>query len=783
MNEKLTSVHALPLNSECKIEYIYSSKENKIIPVLMITGIKSLNVTAGRIWSEVAEGHIGIVNVGYNQNTHETYTEIIGENNNEPIKVKPYIREGNEGDWLLITEEELENKTYELVYPRVMINSLSLKTDSTSLILKYRNKSNDSQNTLLEQYKDYSILTRPLQNQYLLTLNNDFILKNNYLLQKDHNNNIQILSLDELLHLHYIISNADVSIYLDALQIAEENARPKVSYNVKLEYINKDFVKSIPNLIGRITNINDADLKFKNVRGYVSAITLDLDNPDQDNIEIKNYKTKFEDLFSTITAQTEVMKKNSQVLQFANAAFTPTGSISQEVLQSSIQNVDLNYAFNNGKLTIDEQNGIWGMSETGVVAFRGGGIFTATEKNSDGNWKWNTGITPEGINADLITSGQLDTNLIKIYAGDHLRFQLNGDGMFAYKSKISDAQNNSHPEQEGILMPEDSADPKQYVVFNDNGLALIAKKGAKVLLNDKTNYFTVLNDEYVFTSKKRSELANLDSITRVEVSWDGFILRNWENERVFYADPQTGNLTIKGHIEATTGTIGAWQFNQNRLWSNSGTVDTEDAMTGEKNTIYNTYVALNSGGSEHEMIEARNINPITGITTYQTYEVDTTPYAFWAGHEVPDIAPLYIRKDGYLKAASGTIGGWNMNATRIYTSTMSMFSGTLATFSGETVYIPSNHPDASSSTTTTPKNSNAILWIHGYEKNSNNQKVTSYQADHSKFHINTDGEVMAHDYYLITKYSDNGKIVQFRSIADWLQKLESDIKYLFENAP
>jgi hypothetical protein len=47
-------------------------------------------------------------------------------------------------------------------------------------------------------------------------------------------------------------------------------------------------------------------------------------------------------------------------------------------LQSSIKKVDLDYAFDNGKLTIDEKNGIWGISDTGVVAFRGGGIFTAT---------------------------------------------------------------------------------------------------------------------------------------------------------------------------------------------------------------------------------------------------------------------------------------------------------------------------------------------------------------------------------------------------------------------
>jgi len=40
-----------------------------------------------------------------------------------------------------------------------------------------------------------------------------------------------------------------------------------------------------------------------------------------------------------------------------------------------------------------------------VVAVRGGGIFTATEKDANGNWIWNTGILPSGINADLLTAG------------------------------------------------------------------------------------------------------------------------------------------------------------------------------------------------------------------------------------------------------------------------------------------------------------------------------------------------------------------------------------------
>jgi len=109
-------------------------------------------------------------------------------------------------------------------------------------------------------------------------------------------------------------------------------------------------------------------------------------------------------------------------MQSAAAAFDAYGSIRPWALEGTIYKADLDYAFNNGKLTIDEKNGIWGVSESGVVAIRGGGIFTSTENDGKGNWKWNTGITPEGINATLITAGQLDTNRVMVYAGDKLRF-------------------------------------------------------------------------------------------------------------------------------------------------------------------------------------------------------------------------------------------------------------------------------------------------------------------------------------------------------------------------
>jgi hypothetical protein len=93
------------------------------------------------------------------------------------------------------------------------------------------------------------------------------------------------------------------------------------------------------------------------------------------------------------------MQKNEATFYAVSQVLNPDGSIKSSSLQQGINKIDLNYAFNNGTLSITNDNGIWGISDSGVVAMRGGGIFTSTEKDRNGDWIWNTGITPAGINA------------------------------------------------------------------------------------------------------------------------------------------------------------------------------------------------------------------------------------------------------------------------------------------------------------------------------------------------------------------------------------------------
>lgn len=413
--------------------------------------------------------------------------------------------------------EEDASKIYNIVYPRIEIQSDKLKTSDSEISI-FKNE-----NEKLKKYTDYTLLNR--ENWYYLTIKPRAFIDPNLITKVEE---FEILNLDKnSFTFYYILSNADLMVYLDALEVSKTNAYPQASYEVSVSSLREDFVKFIYQKLNKMANINDYGLKFENVQGYISEIDINLDKPDQDSIIIQNYKTKFEDLFSRIVASTEQMKANQFIYDRAAASFTSEGFLNPAVVQGSINQNDLKYSFNQGKLSIDENNGIWATSDAGVVAMRGGGIFCATEKDANNNWLWNTGITPSGINASLLQAGTIDTNLIRIYSGDNIRFQMNADGLFAYQEGTNGETNFN-----------------KYVVHNSEGLFLTEKNV----------------EEYEDENGEKQT-----SVDLVEISWDGLILRNKQGDIVFNADRGTGNLTIAGEINANTGNIGGWTITDGGL--------------------------------------------------------------------------------------------------------------------------------------------------------------------------------------------------------------------------
>ena len=122
--------------------------------------------------------------------------------------------------------------------------------------------------------------------------------------------------------------------------------------------MNKSFIETAYKNLNRIVSINDTDLKFEDVQGYISELDLNLDNPWEDSITIQNYKTKFEDLFNTITAQSEAMKRNAASYDIAAGSFLGNGNISGDVLQDSLSNIEAYLNYSSMGIMVSPEEGI-----------------------------------------------------------------------------------------------------------------------------------------------------------------------------------------------------------------------------------------------------------------------------------------------------------------------------------------------------------------------------------------------------------------------------------------
>ena len=431
------------------------------------------------------------------------------------------------------------------VRPRLRFSTLGLQDGGNDVVIKY----ND---TLLENYTDYSILVREVQiadkrpSYYYITFKPQSLFMGGYPSiqepvepsndeeEEEEATPMEPVSpeanawtvLQKDINIRYNLSNSSTSVYLDALQVSKENAYPKVSYTLVPTVLNVDVMKYLYKYLNRIIRINDNELKLRDVYGYISELELDLDHPWQDSITIQNYKNKFEDIFSTITAQTESMQRREYTWTETMRAFTPQRQIKQEVLQKSLDTNNITYDFNNTRLSLSNMKGLIGTSDDGSIQVRDNGIFTATEKDENDEWIWQPAILPNGINASLIRAGQLNTEKILIYSGDDVKFQWNSEGLFAYRSILDD------PDRAGtaIVNGTNDIDYTQYVVYDSDGLAL-------------------------------TNIIDSVPVKLVEIGWDGLILRNKSATAMpaFYADNE-GNLNLTGVITAISGKIGGWDI-------------------------------------------------------------------------------------------------------------------------------------------------------------------------------------------------------------------------------
>lgn len=247
--------------------------------------------------------------------------------------------------------------------------------------------------------------------------------------------------------------------YLDALGVLYNSAFPKLSYSINVIDVSPlDEYKGYTFKLGDKTYIEDTEFFgwAENGMPYkeeviLSEIDYALDNPANNKITVQNYKDRFESLFQRITATSQSLQYSAGGYARAAASFNSDGSINSALMDRALNEnsavisnaTDQSVVWDNQGITISSI-----LSPNEIVRLVNGGIVLT----NDAGRTWTTGITAEGINAKAITTGVLNTNLIRIYNGTAPSFVWDADGINAYS-------------YDGSIISDDT-----YVRFDSQGL-------------------------------------------------------------------------------------------------------------------------------------------------------------------------------------------------------------------------------------------------------------------------------------------------------------------------
>ena len=237
----------------------------------------------------------------------------------------------------------------------------------------------------------------------------------------------------------------DNKYFSDAQVTLKDSVLPKVSYTFsiidvsglegyelyKLNLGDKTWAED-PEFFGYDTNGNPYREEIT-----VTEIIEHLDSPENNSIKVQNYRNQFQDLFQKITATTQQVQYSEGSWNKA-ADFTDASADTQaKFLQDALNSAELEVSNQANQSVITNKFGITvtdPVRPSEKLRITNGAIMFSNS-GEDGTESWRSAITARGINANLITAGQINTSLVQVMSGDRPTFQWNQYGINAYSFK------------------------------------------------------------------------------------------------------------------------------------------------------------------------------------------------------------------------------------------------------------------------------------------------------------------------------------------------------------
>ena len=450
-------------------------------------------------------------------------------------------------------------------------------------------------------------------------------------------------------------------LYNDAVATSEKYSVPQITYDISvvdLSALNK--YKDYKPTLGQKVPIFDPEMRLNGYEGIITSIEKQLESPENVNVTIATYKSRFEDIFQKLTAtMTDVSYNQNELFNAAESFNTNNGVIKTEVFQKSLDqnNFQIQLGVNND-ITIDKQTGITLIDQdnNSAVKLIGNGIFL-TDDYEENNSQWKTGITGEGINANALVAGNIDTKNINIWNASEgqIRFIWNEQGLFAYGATGVSGESTSSA--------KDFVDYNKYVKysydglqFSDNGRSALSLGWDGLSIDTQSGALRLDADDGLVLKNGTTTRLELGKLNNGEIY--GLKLYNPQGQPTFQSDSD-GNLWLSKYIKVggsfngstysqppTAGIIG---LTTSDVHNQMGVM--RDTTTG--NIVWNNKTLRFWAGRQTKTEYLSNLS----LTTSELSGDVLNNWNNLSEYD-PALARFKVDEDGNIIASGIDVGGW-----------------------------------------------------------------------------------------------------------------------------
>lgn len=301
---------------------------------------------------------------------------------------------------------------------------------------------------------------------------------------------------------------------------------------------------------GDYVRIYDEQLGLKGHPGLITSIKRTLDKPQSNSITLDTAYTDADDLVGNIITATNTVLNNTDIYA-RTAVLKADGSIDGAALTKTLEtNSGENIAFVGVKgSTLLDSTGLLVSNPTDPnrkMKYTGSGIYGTIDNGAS----YDMMVGPNGINANYISSGQIDTKAIQIISGQKAKVKLDNLGL----SVVDNTSKSYHlPGKDEIdndkIRDWSNSNLKAFIGVDNNNEALLYLNGQMVIEEgSRIANWKVLEDRLY--SGSGSSYVGLGTSGDYRI-WAG-------NE-----DPTKAPFSVKadGSTVTSSGSIGGWKVN------------------------------------------------------------------------------------------------------------------------------------------------------------------------------------------------------------------------------